>query len=375
MKILLAGGGTGGHFYPLIAVARSLKDIAEREKIVKLELIFASDEPYDANLLREEEITFLKIPAGKFRRYFSILNFIDPFKTFWGILKALFAIYLNFPDVIFAKGGYASFPALAAAKILRIPLLVHETDTVPGKVTLWASGFARRVAISFPQSVKYFPADKVALTGNPIRRDVLGGTAEEARELFGLEPDLPLILALGGSQGAQKLNDIVLDILPELVKFSQVAHQAGRGNFEAVRLRAGLILENSSLAKRYNPYGFLDEEELRSASRAASLVVARAGGGSIFEIAAWGLPSILVPLPHAAQDHQRQNAYAYAREGAAEVLEEENLTPHVLLDRIQKLLGDKARREKMSQAAKAFAKPDAAEKIALEILKLALEHS
>lgn len=375
MKILLAGGGTGGHFYPLIAVARALKDIAEREKIVKLELIFASDAPYDANLLREEEIAFLKIPAGKFRRYFSILNLIDPFKTLWGILKALLAIYLNFPDVIFAKGGYASFPALAAAKILGIPLLVHETDIVPGKVTLWASGFARRVAISFPQSVKYFPSDKVALSGNPIRREVLGGTAEEARELFGLEPDLPLILALGGSQGAQKLNDIILDILPELVKFSQVVHQTGRGNFEAVRLRAGLILENSSWAKRYHPYGFLDEEELRSVSKAASLAIARAGGGSIFELAAWGLPSILVPLPHAAQDHQRANAYAYAREGAAEVLEEENLTPHVLLDRIQKLLGDKARREKMSQAAKAFAKPDAAEKIALEILKLALEHS
>src|SRR3990167_7595438 len=152
MKILLAGGGTGGHFYPVIAVARALKDAAERERLVSLDLSYMSDAPYDARLLKEEEIKFIKVPAGKICRYFSVLNFFDVFKTAWGVLRAIFKIYADFPDVIFAKGGYASFPALAAAKFFIIPLVIHESDLVPGRVSRWASKFAARIAISFPES-------------------------------------------------------------------------------------------------------------------------------------------------------------------------------------------------------------------------------
>lgn len=375
MKILLAGGGSGGHFYPLIAVARALKDAAEQEKVVALELIFAGPDPYASELLREEEIRFLKLPAGKVRRYFSPLNLFDPIKTGWGVVKALFAIYLDLPDVIFAKGGYASFPALVAAKIFKIPLVIHESDTVPGKVSAWASRFARRIAISFPESLKYFPSEKTALTGNPIRKEVLGGNEAEARELFKLEPELPVILVLGGSQGAQKINNAVLDILPDLLEKSQVIHQTGKNNIREVTMRADLILENAPFPKRYHPYGSLDEAMLRDASKVGTLAICRAGAGTIFELAAWGMPAILIPLPSAAQNHQRENAYAYARQGGAVIVEEQNLTSHILLSEIEKILASSERRAKMAQAAQAFSKVDAADKIAQEIIRIALEHA
>ncbi len=375
MKILLAGGGTGGHFYPVIAVARALKDAAERERLVSLDLSYMSDAPYDAWLLKEEEIKFIKVPAGKIRRYFSVLNFFDVFKTAWGVLRAIFKIYADFPDVIFAKGGYASFPALAAAKFFRIPLVIHESDLVPGRVSRWASKFAARIAISFPESVEYFPEERAALTGNPIRRQVLGGSPEEAREIFSLEGAAPVLLILGGSQGAQKLNDVILEILPELVKSWQVIHQTGRANFDEVKLRAGLILESSQVRARYHPHPFLDEGGLRNASKAAFAAIARAGAGTIFELAAWGLPAILIPLSHAAQDHQRANAYAYARQGGAVILEEQNLAPHIMLSELEKILKNRELRERMIKSAQAFARPDAAAKIAQEIIRLALAHS
>ena len=251
MRVILTGGGTGGHFYPLIAVARSLRDLADSKKILNFELIYASNEPYDPKILKEEEIRFLKIPAGKIRRYFSIWNLFDPFKTFFGVIRAIFAVYFNFPDVIFAKGGYASFPALFAARLFGVPVILHETDSVPGKVTRWASKFAKRIAISFPEAAKYFPKEKTALVGNPVRREVVGGTWDEARDLFNLETGLPVVFVMGGSQGSEKINDLILDILPELLKFSQAIHQTGENNFEVSRSRAKIVLGSSPLAPRY----------------------------------------------------------------------------------------------------------------------------
>lgn len=376
MKILLTGGGTGGHFYPLIAVARALKDRAEAERIVEMDLIFAAPAPYDETMLREEGIAFIKTAAGKARRYFSLMNIIDPFKTAWGIVKAVFAIYLNFPDVVFSKGGYGSFPALVAARIFGIPVIIHESDVVPGRVSTWSAKFAKRIAVAFPQAAKYFPAEKVAYTGNPVRREVIGGSEEEAAEIFNLEPGLKTtILVLGGSQGAEPVNNVLLDILPELVRSTQVIHQTGAGNFKEIEGRAGLVLANSEFKRRYHPVAFLDEGALRNASKVATLVVARASAGFLFELALWSRPAILIPLPRAAQDHQRENAYAYARAGACVVLEEQNVTPHILLAEIQKVLANPEAMQKMSQAAQSFAKVDAAERIADEIIRLALEHS
>ena len=374
MRILLTGGGTGGHFYPILAVIRALKKIAEEEKFVAMDLTYLSDDPFNEKLLREEGVNFVSVPAGKIRRYFSLLNFTDIFKTIWGVFRAITYIFWQMPDVIFAKGGYASFPALISARLFRIPVIIHESDASPGKVNRWAAKFAHRIAISFPESAKYFPEAKTALVGNPVRLRVLGGNAEEARSIFGYE-DLPTILFLGGSQGASKINDVLIEILPEILKETKIIHQCGKNNFDEVSKRTSVVLEQSQFKNRYKLFSFLDEDTLRNAALISALIVSRSGAGAIFEIAAWGKPSILIPISDSAQDHQRENAYAYARAGGAMVVEEGNLAPHILLAEIKKLLADKSRLEKMSVSASSFAKIGSAEVLARQVILLALEHS
>lgn len=369
MKIALTGGGTGGHFYPLIAVARALKKEAENENIARLDIFFLSNEPMDNEVLAAEGIKFIKIPAGKMRRYFSLRYLPDTFKTIFGILYSFWKLYMLLPDAIFSKGGYASFPALFAARILRIPVVIHESDIVPGLVNQWAGKWADRIAVSFSETVKYFKGKNVAVTGTPIRLQLVGGNLNEAIEGFKLEEGLPTVLVLGSSQGSVRINETVLGMLEEALKRYQVIHQTGKNNFDDVTGRVSVLLEKSEFKNRYHPKAFLMEEELRNASKAATIVVSRASS-MIFEIAAWSLPAILIPLPSAAQDHQRENAYAYARFGACEVIEETNLTPHILLGQIDKIIGDKARMDKMKLAAQGFARLDAADKIAKEIIKL-----
>ncbi|OHA14547.1 MAG: undecaprenyldiphospho-muramoylpentapeptide beta-N-acetylglucosaminyltransferase [Candidatus Tagabacteria bacterium RIFCSPLOWO2_01_FULL_39_11] len=375
MKILFTGGGTGGHFYPTIAVIRALKKIADEERIFDLRIFFMSDSPYDDNILLEEGVEFIKIPAGKIRRYFSLLNIPDIIKTFFGVIKAVWKIYIHIPDAIFIKGGYASFPAFIAAVLFRIPILVHESDAVPGRVNRWAGRFAKRIAVSFAGTIKYFPEEKTAFTGNPIRINLIGGTHEEARTIFKLEEEAPIIFVLGGSQGAQKINTILSDALLSLIKDYQIIHQCGKANIKEVSGRSSVILENSESKRRYHVFPFLTEAEMRNASFAADLIVSRAGAGAIFEIAAWGKPSIIIPLPSAAQDHQRENTYIYKRAGACEVIEEENLSATILISEINGILKNFEKRERMKKAALNFAKPDAASKIAKEIINLALEHA
>lgn len=375
MKILLTGGGTGGHFYPLMAVVDALDAIAEQEKIAKMELFFMSVSSYDSNLLLQKRVRFKKIYAGKIRRYFSFLNITDVFKTISGMIKAVWSIYLDFPDVIFSKGGYASFPAVFAARLLGIPLIIHESDAIPGKVNKWSGKFAKRIAISFSQTIKYFSQEKTALTGNPVRKEFLIPAKTGAKEFLELEEGIPTILVMGGSQGAQIINDNLLDVVPELVKKYQIIHQYGEKNIKETEGRASLLLEKSPYKSRYHLFSFLDLSVLRMAYGAADLVVSRAGAASIFEIAISGLPSIIIPITGSAQNHQRENAYAYAASGAADVIEEKNFSPHLLQSEIERLFADKNKLKAMSEAAKNFSKPDAAEKIAREIITLVLEHA
>ena len=373
MRILLTGGGTGGHFYPIIAVVRALKKIAEEERFVEMSLVYAADNPYDEHLLKEEGIGFVTVPAGKIRRYFSLLNVSDLFKTAWGILRAIVYVFRQMPDVVFAKGGYASFPVLIAARIFGIPVIIHESDSVPGRVNRWAGSFAKKIAISFPETAKYFSESKTALTGNPVRTRLLGGNTEEAKSVFGYE-NLPTILVLGGSQGAANINNVVLDILPDILKEIKIIHQSGKNNFDDISKRVSVVLSQSSFKNRYKHFAFMDEDTLRNAALVSNLIISRSGAGAIYEISAWAKPSILVPIDDSAQDHQRQNAYAYARAGGAVVVEESNLTPHILMGEIRKLLADPSRLERMSQAAKSYSKPDAAESLARQIITLATEH-
>ena len=374
MKILLTGGGTGGHFYPLMAVAKALNAVADQEKIANLELVYMAEHPYDRNILLQNGIKFKKIYSGKIRRYFSFLNVIDAAKLIPGVLKSIFGMYLDFPDVVFSKGGYESFPPVLAARILGIPIMIHESDAIPGKANVWAGKFAKRIAVSFDGSAEYFPKGNAAVAGNPIRKEFFIREVLGAKEYFKLEDGTPTIFIFGGSQGAKNINDNVLDILPELLPDYQIIHQCGENNYQECRGRADLILENLPFKNRYKLFSSLEFDEMRMAYGAADLAVSRAGSGSIFEIAASGLPSIIIPLDGSAQEHQRENAYAYAKSGAAAVMEEYNLKPHILKSEIDRLFAGKEEMMNMSEAAKQFSKPDAAEKIAREIIRLAIEH-
>ena len=375
MKIIITGGGTGGHFYPLLSVCEAIQKIAEEEKIASLKIVYMADDPYDRNALLRYRLEYKKIYAGKIRNYFSLRNFTDVIKTISGIFKALWAIYLDYPDVIYSKGGYSSFPVVFAAKVLNIPLVIHESDSVPGKVNLWSSKFAKRIAISFKESAVYFSGKPIALTGNPVRKEFFILASERGKQFFGLEEGVPVVLVIGGSQGAQVINQTIIQGLTELVKDYQIIHQTGKANFEEIFSISKITLEKSPFANRYRPFAFFYELQKRMCYGAADIAVSRAGSGSIFELAASGLPSILIPLKNSAQDHQKENAYGYALSGASDVIEEGNLSPHVLKSEIDLLAKNQPRRESMKIAAKAFARPDAAEKIAREIIAVALEHA
>ncbi len=373
MKILFTGGGTGGHFYPIIAVAEALGTIVEREHLVPPKLYYIAPEPYDRSLLQALEIEFKYTPAGKVRRYFSPLNILDAFKTGIGILRSIILLYRIFPDIVFSKGGYASFPVVVAARFLGIPVFVHESDSKPGRANLWAGTFARRIAVSFPEAAAYFPKDRVALTGNPIRRDVANPQRSGAHEFLKMETNVPVIFILGGSSGAQRINDTLLDSLGDLVSRYQIIHQTGEKHYDEMKGTAGVVLRENPHADRYHPFAYLNSFAMKMAAGIADLAISRAGS-TIFEIAVWGVPAILIPIPEEISHDQRGNAYTYARSGAAVVMEEKNLKPNLLIAEIDRLMQSAKDREEMKKAALAFAKPDAAEKIAKELIQIALVH-
>lgn len=373
MRILFTGGGSGGHFYPIVSIADELNSLAKEKRLLELELFYMSPTPYDPGVLFEHSIVYKKNSAGKLRRYFSILNFFDLFKTGWGILVSLRQVYKLYPDVIFGKGGYASFPVLVAARVLHIPVVIHESDTIPGRVNLWASKFALRVAVSYAEAAKYFPATKVAYTGQPVRKDIAQPITSGAREFLKIEENVPVILVLGGSQGAEKINDVLLEGLKSLVEKYAIIHQTGKNNILEARATSAAVLFDSPHKDRYKAFDYLDTLALRMAAGASRVVVSRAGS-TIFEIASWGLPSIVIPINERVSRDQHSNAFAYARAGACTVIEEDNLTANILSSEIERLVNNLAEREKMKAAAKVFYKPDAARVVATEILKIALEH-
>ncbi|OGZ08096.1 MAG: hypothetical protein A3D65_06295 [Candidatus Lloydbacteria bacterium RIFCSPHIGHO2_02_FULL_50_13] len=374
MRILFAGGGTGGHFYPIIAVAEALTAVAEKEHLEDVKLYYASDDPYDADLLAQTHISFIKIPAGKQRSYFSFRNFFDIFKTFYGCAVATVRLAVLYPDIVFGKGGYASFPALFAARLLRIPVVIHESDIVPGRVNRWIGDYAAKIALSYPEAMKYFKhQDRIAETGQPIRKALLETPGDEPFSTLSLDENVPVILVIGGSQGAEKINEDLIDIMPRLVEHYQVIHQTGEGNFEWMKKRATEMLAAIPHRERYRPAPFLEVRELGLAAKAATLIISRAGS-SIFEIAIWGKPSLLIPLAIAHDDHQRENAYSYARTGAATIIEEANLKPELFFSVIHAIMQNPEKQRAMEAGARSFAKTDAAEKIAKALLSIASKH-
>lgn len=375
MKIVFTGGGTGGHFYPIIAVVQKVNQIIDHEHIIGAKLYYFSNNPYDKKMLVENELLYEEVISGKMRTYFSFQNFFDIFKIFFGTINAIYKLFSIYPDVVFGKGGYASFPTIFAARILRIPVLIHESDSSPGRVNLWAGHFAKKVAVSFAEATTYFPKESVAWVGQPIRSEIENKSSrDEALKYFKLEEDIPIVVVLGGSQGAELINDVVLDALPTLIKKYQVIHQTGVRNFKMVSGEAEVVLAGQKNKTRYLPLSYLNSLQIKMVAGAATIIVSRAGS-TLFEIASWGVPSILVPFKNSNADHSRRNAFNYARAGACSVIEEVNMKANILSLEIERIIENKEDYKKMEQNAKSFGKVGAAEKIARELVDIALSHN
>ena len=301
------------------------------------------------------------------------MNFFDLFKTGWGIVKSVFVVFSIFPDVIFSKGGYGSFPVVLASKIFKIPLIIHESDSIPGKVNKWAGKFARKIAISYPEASNYFPKEKIALTGNPIKKELLKSSKTGAAEFLKLEKDTPVIFIIGGSLGSQIINSVIIDSLSKLVEKYQIIHQTGEKNFGDVKNLADIELKNSKYENRYKPFSYLNTVAMKMSAGVANLIISRAGS-TIFQIAVWGLPSIIIPITESNGNHQRRNAFNYASTGACVVIEENNLSDNILISQIEEIMNNETRRNNMINATKLFAKTDSAKIIAKELIGIALEH-
>lgn len=368
MKIVITGAG-GGHFYPLIAVIGRLRKEVFLQKIIQPDVYFLSDKPYNEKALFALQIKYIEIPAGKLRLYFSTEIFTDFFKTIWGCILAVIKLYSLYPDIVFAKGGYASAPTILAARILSIPIVVHESDTIPGRTTRWAGKFASRVAISYAEASPFYPKEITALTGQPIRDELL---PPENYERKYTEKDRPVILILGGSQGSQKLNDAVVSVLPDLLNKYDVVHQVGTDNLAGVREITKSVLNDHKFKDHYFMDGFLDTGVFYPK---VDMVITRAGS-AMFEVALWQIPMLVIPIPENISRDQRSNAYAMAGRGVASVLEESNVGSAILLAEIDRILSDKINYVKMSKAGKQFeSSRTAANTIARELIRIGLSHS
>ncbi len=377
MKVVFTGAA-GGHFYPLIAVAEALSDIVAERRLVTPRMYYLSDKAYDEQALFANNIEFVRIPAGKVRRYFSFQNFTDALKTFQGFFAALFTLFRIYPDVIISKGSYASVPVVLAASLLRIPIIIHESDAKPGRANLLAAKHATRIAVSYDSSIQYFKVEvrgKIARVGIPIRKALQNPSPKtDAIARLGLDATVPTVLVVGGSSGAQRINETLVDALTDILPGANVIHQTGKANFDSVKALSSVITEKSPFAARYHAFPFLAGAEFQDAVGACDLVVSRAGATSIAEISLWQKPAILIPIPEDVSHDQRTNAYAYAHTGAAVVLEEANLTHHVLSSEIHRILTDHTAAAGMIARAAGFANPNAARVIAEEIVRISISH-
>lgn len=345
-KIILTGGGTVGHISPIIALIEVLK------KNSRIDYLYVgSRNGPECEIAKKNQIKFKGIFAGKRRNYSSFSNFIDFFKIIFGLIQAYFILIIFKPDVIFSKGGYVAFPIVFWAKRFKIPLVIHESDTVMGSINVYASKFAKKICVGFPienyqnTNINF---DKLIYTGTPLRKEFYNTKP--------VKPEKQTILVTGGSQGASKINNLILEILPELVKTFEIYHLIGKNDFENIKacLKAKFSDEN------YHPMDFT--ENMADLMNKADLVISRAGS-TVAEISALGKASILIPLPSAHMDHQTKNAQIYADKNAAVLVSEKNLTAGSLLSIIKRLLEDDEFRLLIGHHAKEFATENATQDI------------
>jgi UDP-N-acetylglucosamine--N-acetylmuramyl-(pentapeptide) pyrophosphoryl-undecaprenol N-acetylglucosamine transferase len=352
-RVLLAGGGSGGSATPVLAVAEQLRRLEPRVEL----LLAGTHEGPERALAAASGVAFVALSAGKLRRYWSLENFSDPPRVLVGLAQAFRLVGRYRPSVALGAGGFASVPPLAAAGLLRCPVHVHQQDALPGLANRLLLPFARSFSVSLPVTLSRFPRGRTSLTGNPVRPSILRGEPSRAWRRFGLDPNRPLVLVTGGGTGALGLNRLVAAAAPTLVERCQVVHLTGAGR--GVRLESALA--------GYQQHEFLTDG-LADLLAAATLVVSRAGLGTLSELAALGKPALLVPMP---DSHQGANAAEFARLQAALVVEQRALDPTGLAATVQALLADPARLAALSTAMRRVMPNDAADRLARQLLALA----
>lgn len=370
MRILISGGGTGGHIYPALTVARELRERYGAE------LLFIGDvNGLETTLVPEAGIPFAGITAGKLRRYLSARTFTDLARIPVGMRQARHVVAKFQPHAAFTSGGYVAVPAGVAARTRGVSLVTHQQDVSPNLANRLLTPFATKISVSFPQSMRYFPKRRTMLAGNPVRDEILavaGKPTEPYKSAFGFDPALPVIVVTGGSQGARHLNQVVAAALPKLLPICQVLHISGEKTYEETRLAGEpYFVERPEHRGRYVLRAYLSAR-MNEALAASDVVLCRSGAATLAELAVLGKPSILVPLPPGfTGSPQAVNAEMFRGAGAAEVILDKDLTVERLTAILFTLLENAPRRALMAGAARSLALPDAARTLADTVAALA----
>ena len=359
VDVVIAGGGTGGHTSPGLAVAALL-----RERSIPCAWI-GSRSGIEAQRVPQSGIPYVAISTGKLRRYWAWRNVGDlAVNVPLGMLSAFRALQALRPRVVFGTGGFVALPVMFAAAVLRVPIVLHEQTAVPGLANRIGARFARRIAVTFPDRTGRFPASRVVVTGNPLRPELRAGSRSSAVARFQLDPAVPLVYVTGGALGAHRINRVVGEALPALLANVQVIHQCGEnpatGDHPWLEDRRSAL--PPSLARRYTVVPYVGAE-LAEIYAAAALAVARAGAGTVNECCQLGVPALYIPLPGTSGDEQTENARLVERVGGAVVLPQSMLTAERLEREVRALVGDPARLKQMGEHARTLAVPDAAERI------------
>jgi UDP-N-acetylglucosamine--N-acetylmuramyl-(pentapeptide) pyrophosphoryl-undecaprenol N-acetylglucosamine transferase len=371
MRILVSGGGTGGHIYPALAVAREL------QQHYGAEILYLGDaDGLETRLVPEAGFTLVTVHAGRLHRYWSARTVRDLARVPVGFLEARRHLRAFGPHAVFTSGGYVAVPAGVAARRLGVPLLIHQQDVPPNLANRILRPMANRITVSFEDSLAFFPKQRTRLVGNPVREAVLAVAGSDPRgqkRALGFSPAFPLLVVTGGSQGARHINEATIAALPNLLERFQVLHISGQYTYDETRAAAEDQTRElpPHVGERYRLVAYLSDE-MPIALAAADAVIARSGAATLAELAVLGKPSILIPLPPGfGGSPQESNAATFARHGAAHVLLDKHLTGATLLAAVSDLFAAPEARIQMAQAARAFARPHAARDLAIAIVGLA----
>ena len=320
-KIVLTGGGTAGHVTPNMALIPRLREL-------EYEIAYmGSYDGIEKKLMEDFDIPYFGIATGKFRRYFDPKNFSDPFRVLKGMGEARKYLKQIRPDVVFSKGGFVSVPVVRAAYSLGIPCIIHESDMTPGLANKLCIPVAKKVCCNFPETFRMLPASKAVLTGSPIRKELVMGNKEAGYKLCGFDASKPVIMVVGGSLGSAAINQAVRDILPELLKDFQVVHLCGKEKMD------NLLLTSSG----YKQFEYI-KSEMKDIFAMADIVISRAGANAISELLSLKKPNILIPLPSSSsRGDQILNAQSFESQGFSILIDEDDLTNKLLLEKIQEL--------------------------------------